>query len=43
LVKGDEFAPCYFNGAIVQSILYDLKTGKVEAPLAGPGALQIKR
>jgi len=43
LLKGDEFAPCYFNGALVQSILYDLKTGKVQAPLAAPGAVQIKR
>jgi len=43
IVEGDESAPCYFNGALVQSIVYDLKTGKVQAPLAGPGALQIKR
>ena len=43
LVQGDESSPCYFNGALVQSILYDLKTGKVEAPLAAPGAVQIKR
>jgi len=43
LVQGDESSPCYFNGALVQSILYDLKTGKVQAPLAAPGAVQIKR
>jgi hypothetical protein len=43
LVQGDESSPCYFNGALVQSILYDPKTGKVEAPLAAPGAVQIKR
>jgi len=43
LVQGDESSPCYFNGALVQSIRYDLKTGKVEAPLAAPGAVLIKR
>ncbi len=43
IVEGDESAPCYFNGALVQSIVYDLKTGKVQAPLAAPGAVQIKR
>lgn len=42
-IEGDESTPCYFNGALVRRIVYDLKTGKVEAPLAGPGALQIKR
>ena len=42
-VKGDESDPCYFNGALVRSITYNLKTGKVEAALAGPGAVQIKR
>jgi len=43
LVQGNESSPCYFNGALVQSIMYDLKTGKVQAPLAAPGAVQIKR
>jgi hypothetical protein len=42
-IEGDESTPCHFNGALVRRIVYDLKTGKVEAPLAGPGTLQIKR
>jgi hypothetical protein len=41
-IEGDEAAPCYFNGALVEKISYDPKTGKFEVPLAGPGALQIK-
>lgn len=41
-VEGDESAPCLFNGALVERIVYDLKTGKVETQVAGPGALQIK-
>jgi hypothetical protein len=41
-VEGDEAEPCYFNGALVEKILYDPKTGKFEAPLVGPGTLQIK-
>jgi hypothetical protein len=42
-VEGDESEPCYFNGALVERIIYDPKTGKFEVPLAGPGALQINR
>lgn len=42
-VEGDEAEPCYFNGALVERIIYDPKTGKFEVPLAGPGALQINR
>jgi len=41
-VEGDEAEPCYFNGALVEKILYDPKTGKFEAPLVGPGTLQMK-
>jgi hypothetical protein len=41
-VEGDETEPCYFNGALAERILYDPKTGKFKAPLAGPGTLQIK-
>lgn len=39
-VKGDESQPCYYNGALVDEIKYDLKTGVVEAKVVGPGALQ---
>ena len=42
-VQGDELQPCYFNGALVDAIEYDLKTGKVKANIVGPGALQMKR
>ncbi len=41
-VEGDESEPCYFNGTLVEKIIYDPKTGKFKAPLAGPGVLQIK-
>jgi hypothetical protein len=41
-VEGDESEPCYFNGTLVEKIIYDPKTGKLKAPLAGPGVLQIK-
>jgi hypothetical protein len=41
-VEGDEAGPCYFNGALVKWIIYDPKTGKFEAPLVGPGTLQMK-
>jgi hypothetical protein len=41
-IEGDESEPCYFNGTLVEKIIYDPKTGKVKAPLAGPGVLQIK-
>jgi hypothetical protein len=40
-VRGDESAPCYFNGALVEGIELNLRTGKVEAKVVAPGALQI--
>lgn len=42
-VQGDESQPCVFNGALVDAIEYDLKTGKVKAEIVGPGVLQRKR
>ena len=41
-VKGDRTQPCYFNGALVKGIEYDLNTGRVRAELAGPGLMQLK-
>ena len=36
---GDEFQPAYFNGAFVDVIEYNLKTGRVKTRIVGPGAL----
>jgi hypothetical protein len=40
-IKGDSLQPCYLNGALVDGIIYDLTTGKVEAQIPAPGALQL--
>jgi hypothetical protein len=42
-VEGDESQLCYWNGAVVDAIQYDLVTGKVETRVVAPGALQIDR
>jgi hypothetical protein len=42
-VKGDESQPCYYNGALVDEIEYDLETGRAEFEVVGPGALQMNR
>jgi hypothetical protein len=42
-VQGNESQPCLLNGAPVDAIEYDLKTGKISAELIAPGALQIRR
>ena len=39
---GDEFQPCYLNGALVDGIEYNLKTGKAKAKVVAPGALQMR-
>jgi len=39
-VEGDESQPCYYNGALVDGIKLDLNSGKVEANVVAPGALQ---
>jgi len=42
-VKGDESQPCFYNGVLVDGIEMNVKTGKVEAEIVGPGTLQMKR
>jgi lipopolysaccharide export system protein LptA len=42
-VEGDESAPCYFNGALVEGIELNSKTRRVEAKVVAPGALQLNR
>ncbi len=42
-VKGDTSQPCYYNGILVVGIEMNEKTGKVEAEIVGPGALQMNR
>ncbi len=39
-VKGSAFQPCIFNGSIVDALRYDLKTGKGDTRIKGPGALK---
>jgi len=41
-VKGDELQPCYFNGALVDGIEYNVKTAEGTVNIIGPGALQMK-
>lgn len=42
-VQGDKSQSCLLNGALVDGIEYDLKTGKVNAEISGPGVLLPKR
>jgi len=42
-VKGDESQPCYYNGVLAVWIEMNVKTGKVEAEIPGPGTLRINR
>ena len=42
-VKGDESQPCNYNGVLVDGIEMNVKTGKVEAEIVGPGTLQMNR
>jgi len=42
-VRGDESQPCYYNGALVDSIEMNEKTGKVKTEIVGPGTLKIRR
>jgi len=41
-VRGNDRQNCYFNGVIVDSIDYDLVTGRVDTKMVGPGAVQLK-
>ena len=42
-VQADESQQCYFNGMLVESIEYDLKTDEVKAEIAGPGTFMVNR
>jgi hypothetical protein len=42
-VIGDQTQPCYYNGALVDEIRYNLKTGSVKAKGVGAGALDINK
>jgi len=42
-ISGTAQFPCQFDGALVDRIEYDLNTGKVEARIVGPGAIQLNR
>jgi hypothetical protein len=39
-VYGDKSRPCLFNGAIVDTVRYDTKTGKAHTRIKGPGAIK---
>jgi hypothetical protein len=39
-IKGDKFRPCNFNGAIIDRVQYDTKTGRWNTRLKGPGAIK---
>ena len=42
-VTGDDTQPCYYNGALVDEIKYNLKTGKVKAQGVGVGAMDVNK
>ena len=42
-VIGDQTQPCYYNGALVDEIKYNLKTGSIKAKGVGAGALDINK
>lgn len=37
--QGDGLQPCYLNGALVDVVRYNLKTGRVKTKITGPGFL----
>jgi len=39
-IRGDKFRPCNFNGAIIDAVRYDTKTGKWNTRIKGPGAIK---
>ena len=39
-IRGDKYRPCNFNGAILDAVQYDTKTGKWNTRLKGPGAIK---
>ncbi len=42
-VNADQLQPCYFNGAAVDAIEYNLKTGKIKTEIVAPGPMQLSR
>jgi len=42
-ITGDQEQPCYFNGALVDSIEINLKTGKIKAQVPAPSILQLNK
>ncbi len=40
---GDGAQPCLLNGALVDGIKYNLKSGRIKAAIVGPGTLQMGR
>jgi hypothetical protein len=43
IVRGDAVQPCLFNGARVDQIEMNLKTGSINAPISTPGVIQFRR
>ena len=39
-IRGDKYRPCNFNGAILDAVRYDTKTGKWNTRIKGPGAIR---
>jgi hypothetical protein len=39
-ISGDRSMPCRFNGAVVDTVQYDAKTGKWRTKIKGPGAIK---
>jgi hypothetical protein len=42
VARCDEFRPTILNGALVDAVQYDLKTGKIKAKVTAPGAIRLK-
>jgi hypothetical protein len=42
-VRGDDEQPCFLNGALVDQIDLNLKTGRIQAEIPGPSVFQIRR
>jgi hypothetical protein len=39
-IRGDRYRPCYFNGVIIDAAKYDVKTGRWNTRIKGPGAIK---
>ena len=39
-IRGDKYRPCNFNGAILDAVRYDTKTGKWNTRIKSPGAIR---